>query len=337
MSQRKLAKRIFKRNSAVVALGVIVLMTLVALFAPVLANEKPILLTYQGVTYYPAVRDLFSVGLHPDLAKKGILATSTFLEKARQEDGTRIVTPPIPYGPKTSRLSHRYKGPGEHGHLLGTDDTGRDVASRLIHGARVSLSIGLVAMSISFVLGILVGSLCGWYGGWLDILLSRIMEIIESIPLLLLLLILLAAMDRPNLYMTMTIIGLTGWTGIARIFRGQVFKVRSMDYVSAARAMGSRLSFILLKHILPNAIAPVFVALTFGVASAILTESMLSFLGFSDPTFATWGEIVEQGRKHTDSKHLIIFPGVAIFTTVTAFNLLGDALRDAIDPRMSMK
>jgi peptide/nickel transport system permease protein len=321
----------------VFSLLVILLLGSMAILAPVIANDKPLFLKYKGENYYPALVELLGLQQAPILLRERFSDTQSFLSKAQGIEGTVVVMPPIPFSPKRSVLKDRYRKPGEANRWLGADDTGRDTAARIVHGARVSLTIGFVSMGISTILGLLIGSLCGWYGGWLDILLSRIMEVVEAVPLLLLLLILLAALDEPSLYTTMTIIGLTGWTGIARIFRGQVLRVRKMDYVSAAQALGSKLTFVLWRHVLPNAIAPVFVALTFGIASAILAESMLAFLGFSDPSYPTWGEIIEQGRNHTASWHLIVFPGVAIFMTVTAFNLLGDALRDAIDPKMNMK
>ena len=313
------------------------LLSATALVSPLIANEKPLVMRFSGKLYFPAAYDYPLISVPPELNKAGFRDVMTFRRKFAGDDATWMLMPPIPYSANTIDLDAVYARPGGAGHVLGADKEGRDTAARLLHGIKISLSIGLVAVGIAFVIGIIAGAVAGYFGGWIDIAISRLMEVVVSIPLLLLLLILIAALEEPTIYHTMVIIGLVSWVGIARIFRGEVLKIRSLDFVTASHSLGSRLLFILGRHIFPNAIAPVLVSVTFGIASAILTESMLSFLGFGDPNFPSWGEIIDQGRRHTASWHLVVFPGVAIFYTVTVFNLLGDAMRDAIDPKMAVR
>jgi peptide/nickel transport system permease protein len=228
-------------------------------------------------------------------------------------------------------------GPGE-GHPLGTDNTGRDVLARLVHGTRISLSIGFVAVSLYVTIGTILGLLAGFFGGWVDLVVSRATEIMMNFPLLFLLLAIQGVLEKTSVFSTMVVIGLTSWTGACRLVRAEVLKVRELDYVQASRALGASNGRILFRHVLPNAVAPLFVTATFGVASAILIESALSFLGFGapDPT-ASWGLLMTDGFQsilNPDARPLIVLPGLAIFATVTAFNLVGEGLRDAIDPRL---
>jgi peptide/nickel transport system permease protein len=225
-------------------------------------------------------------------------------------------------------------GPGRD-HLLGTDDRGRDVLARMIHGSRVSLSVGFVAVSIYTVIGIFLGALAGFYGGRVDMIVSRIIEVMMCFPTFFLILALLAFLPR-NIFMVMVVIGLTGWTGVARLVRGEFLKQRKLDYVTAGKAIGASNLRIIFYHVLPNSLAPVLVSATFGVAGAILTESSLSFLGFGvPPPTPSWGDILSQSKQYIDfAWWLTVFPGAAIFLTVTAYNLVGEGLRDAVDPRL---
>jgi len=334
---QRIVTRVKTRKSAVISFWSIIVLAILAFLSPFVANEKPLIMKVGGKLYFPVIYDLPFLRTNPDLIRQGFTDVKTFKAKVFKHKQNWMIATPIPYSANTIRLTDRYVLPGKKGHVLGSDDTGRDVASRLLHGIKISLTIGVVAMGIAFVIGVVVGALAGYFGGWVDIVISRIIEIVMSIPVLLLLLILIAALKKPTIYHTMAIIGLTGWTSIARIFRGEVLKIRNRDYVTAARGLGTSVFSLLHKHILPNAIAPVLVSVTFGIASAILTESMLSFLGFGDPSFPSWGEIIDQGRRHIQSWHLVVFPGIAIFFTVTIFNLLGDALRDAIAPKTGMR
>jgi peptide/nickel transport system permease protein len=219
-------------------------------------------------------------------------------------------------------------------HLLGTDAEGRDVLSRMVYGSRVSLSVGLIAVSIYTLIGLLIGALSGYYGGKLDIFFSRLIEIVMCFPTFFLILTLLALLGS-SIYYVMLAIGLTGWTGIARLTRGEFLKLRNQDFVTACRAEGMSNRRIIFKHILPNSLAPILVSVSFGIASAILVESALSFLGFGvPPPTPSWGELLSQSRSYMRiAWWLMAFPGIAIFITITCFNLMGEGLRDALDPR----
>lgn len=222
-------------------------------------------------------------------------------------------------------------------HVMGTDDVGRDVLSRLIHGTVIAGSVGIVSVGIYVTIGIIIGALAGFFRGWVDIAISRLIEIVICFPTFFLIITIVALWEKPSIYNIMVALGLINWTGVARLIRGEFLKCMSEDYVAAARALGLSNSRIIFRHILPNAIAPVFVSASFGVAGAILVESSLSFLGFGvAPPTASWGEILRQGRNYINENlyHLVWFPGVCIFFTVTMFNLLGEGLRDALDPRL---
>lgn len=218
-------------------------------------------------------------------------------------------------------------------HLLGTDRNGRDVFALILYGTRISLTIGLVAVSIYCTIGTIIGSLMGYFGRWVDMLGSRVIEIMLCFPTFAFILILVAVTGRTDIFMIMFAIGIIGWTGAARLIRGQFLAERGLDYVFAARALGIPQRRIVFKHILPNAIHPIFVTATFGVASAILLESSLAFLGLGDPEVPSWGQVLLQGRE-TKEWWLIHSPGCAIFFTVTILNLVGEGLRDALDPKL---
>lgn len=239
----------------------------------------------------------------------------------------------VPFDPNATDLVHRLAPPGG-GHYFGTDDLGRDVLSRMIHGARVSLAIGFAATLISLILGSFLGALAGYYGGAADWIVSRLIELVFCFPFLVLVLG-IVALFRPSLWTIMIALGLTSWTAEARYVRGEFLRIREMEFAQAARASGARDARIIFRHLLPNAMAPVLVSASFGVASAILTESALSFLGLgvAVPT-ASWGSILSVAEQYIDyAWWLVLFPGLAIFSTVAAFNVIGDGIRDALDPR----
>lgn len=222
-------------------------------------------------------------------------------------------------------------------HVFGTDNVGRDVLSRIIHGTVIAGSVGLVSVGIYVMIGIIIGALAGYFRGWVDIGISRLIEIVICFPTFFLIITIVALWETFSIYNIMIALGLISWTGVARLVRGEFLKSMSEDYVQAARALGLGHGRIIFRHILPNAIAPVFVSASFGVAGAILTESSLSFLGFGvAPPTASWGEILGQGRRYINENlyHLVWVPGFFIFYTVTMFNLLGEGLRDALDPRL---
>jgi peptide/nickel transport system permease protein len=215
---------------------------------------------------------------------------------------------------------------------LGTDDIGRDVLATLCFGVRISLTIGFVATGLSLAIGILVGGASGYFGGWIDVLLQRVVEIMMCFPTFIIILA-VVAMIGPDIFVIMMVIGLTGWAGTARLVRGEFLAQAVCDYVAAAEAVGMSRWRIILRHMLPNTMAPIIITATFGIAGAVLSESGLSFLGLGDPTTASWGVLLEQGRQNIRYPWLIYAPGIAIFILVTCLNLIGNGLRDAFDPK----
>ena len=251
---------------------------------------------------------------------------------------------PVPYSPKDYQrdagdtgLEAPLDAPGERTHWFGTDENGADVLSRMIHASRIALGIGLVATGIAMLIGIVVGGLMGWFSGAVDLVGMRLVEIFEAVPTLFLLLTFVAFFGR-SLYLMMVIIGLTGWTGYARFVRAEFLRLREQDYVRAAVACGLPLRSILFRHMLPNGVAPILVAASFGIASAILAEASLSFLGLGLVDDPSWGQMLNQAvRSSTFNWWMAVFPGGAIFLTVFAYNLIGESLRDAIDPYLSQE
>lgn len=309
----------FRRSRlAMLALVYIALMALIALLAPLLANRKPLAEKTTGGWSFPALADYWLSD--PDFDRP-LTASSASLAA------------PVPYSPNTLDVRERLEPPGAE-HRLGTDDLGRDVLSRMIHGARVSLLVGFVATAISLVLGSFLGALAGFYGGWVDWLVSRVIEVVLCFPFLFLVLG-IVALFKPSTYTIVIALGLTSWTTEARYMRAELLRIRELEFAQAARASGARDARIIFRHLLPNALAPVLVSASFGVANAILIESALSFLGLGVPLpTATWGSMLSGAREHLEyAWWLILFPGVAIFTTVAAFNIVGDRFRDALDPR----
>ncbi|HVZ81306.1 MAG TPA: nickel transporter permease [bacterium] len=239
-----------------------------------------------------------------------------------------------PYDPNLQVLSDRLLPPGAH-HWLGTDQYGRDILSRLFYSSRISLSVGLVAVSIYVLIGTTVGAVAGYYGGLVDGLLMRFTDIVLCIPTFLLILMVVAFVG-PSIVNIMVVIGLTSWTDVARLVRGEVLSLKEREFIQAARVIGAGDVRIIFRHLLPNALGPILVVATLGIGGAILTESALSYLGLGvQPPTPSWGNMLEEGKEHlTDAWWLITFPGLAIFFTVLGYNLLGEGLRDYLDPRL---
>jgi len=322
----RLIARQFRRNIlAVLGLVIILLLFAVAILAPFLANDKPFYVVKEGKTYwFPNVikhRDLLSVDFR--YWKPG--------------PGEKALWPPVPYSPIQSNLQ-KVLAPPSHTNLLGTDDRGRDVLSRMIWGTRISMSIGFVSVGISVAIGMVLGALAGYFGGKVDSLILRFIEVMLCFPSFILILSVRAFLP-PHILTIMIVIGITSWEGVARLVRGEFLRLRDMDFATAAQATGLSHARVMFRHLMPNALSPVWVSATFGIAGAILVESALSFLGFGvPPPTASWGEILQQSKQYLIRDDaawwLVTFPGAAIFITVTAFNLVGEGLRDAMDPRL---
>lgn len=431
------AWRQFKRNKpAMISLWILAFLVFVAIFADFLANSQPLYAKYHQKTFYPAISTFFNPNKvdsvkNPQTGK--VKKIQFDIANWKQMELDAVVWAPIPYSPTEPDPYNRnyaspfgkqqYKTPegrikpirDRYRHILGTDKIGRDIAAGLIHGTRISLTVGIIAMGIAALIGIILGALAGYYGdnrmklargrfifiiigiilglfyafnirkyvlneafessfadavsqlllslfiflaivgifNYLGKIVSkiktmrkavsvpidgtvlRIMEILRAIPALILLITISAVFEEKSLFLLMTIIGLISWTGIARFTRAELFRTRSLNYIEAAKAMGFSERRIIFKHALPNSIAPVFVAIAFGVAMAILVESSLSFLGIGVPDeIVTWGSLLSAGQQRFTAWWLVVFPGFAIFLTVTIFNLIGDALRDATDPKL---
>ena len=239
-----------------------------------------------------------------------------------------------PYDPGFINLQEMLVPPSP-AHPLGTDVLGRDVLSRIIFGSRVSLLVGFVAVGIATLIGLLVGSLAGYYGGCVDQALMRLVDLMLCFPTLFLILAVIAMLE-PSIWNIMVVIGLTSWMGVARLVRAEFLSLREREFVVAARALGSSDLRLILRHLLPNSLAPVMVSATLGVAGAILIESALSFLGLGvQPPTPSWGNILTMGKDNIEiAWWLSVFPGLAILVTVMSYNLLGEGIREAIDPRL---
>jgi len=361
----------------------VVFLFLVAVLAPLIANDKPYAINIDGVWRFPlfgslkrndycvflaAIVGLVQVLLIRRNTKKiepsirgsvfgrqvlisiftilvGCILLYVFVPKrldatdykamVASDRAGKAYFAPVPYGYDRTDIKVREQGPSRE-HWLGTDDIGSDVLCRLIHGSRISLSVGFVAVGISSLIGVMVGAVLGYFGGKVDFIGMRFVEIMMAIPVFFLIITIVAFFER-SLLNIMIIIGLTTWTGNARFVRAEFFKLRGQDFVQAAVSQGLPLRSILFRHMLPNGIAPVLVNATFGIAGAIFTEAALSFLGFGvAPPTPSWGQMLSLGVSTTGRFlwWLTLFPGMAIFLTALSYNLVGEGLRDAIDPRL---
>ena len=366
----------FRRTGARVGIAWVAILAFCGVFAPFLANSHPLLLKMDGAWSLPVLRHLTPADVVLLVAVAALLVTLVGLRKRhvstrlyvlfgaialaipvslllvrppqtvvyeQYREAQRagrvqfVLRAPVPYSAidylrDTPQVRET---PPSRQHWLGVEQYGADILSRMIHASRIALTIGFIATGIAVVIGVIVGGLMGYFVGAFDIIGMRLIEIFESIPTLVLLITVVAVFDR-NIYLMMVIIGLTGWTANARYIRAEFLRLRKQDFVQAAIAAGLPLRSVIFRHMLPNGIAPVLVAASFGIASAILTESVLSFLGLGLVQEPSWGGMLNQARGSGGnfSWWIAVFPGMAIFLTVFAYNLIGEALRDALDPKL---
>ena len=313
------------------------LLFFVGFMAPMLANDQPIVCRYEGKLFFPAIIDtILNVPFASKIIRKPRpfrLPAFNFKQSFDPARGDWALWAPVPFGP-TELVTRPLETPSRN-HWLGTDESGRDVLSRLIHGTGVSMRVGFISMGIAVVIGLVLGSIAGYAGGWPDLVISRFIEIIMCFPAFFIILAILAWFP-PRIENVMIVIGLTRWVGIARYVRGEIIRLRKTDFALAARALGAGPTRIITRHLLPNSLAPVLVSVTFGVASAILVEAALSWLGFGvQAPQPSWGNILRSGYNNLfTAPHMIPPACAAIFLAVLSFNLVGDALRDVIDPRL---
>lgn len=371
----RVARDTLARHGARLGLAWVAIVTLLAVFAPFIANSHPYWMQSDGTWSSPLFRHLswadvslvvmfgaallawrwrlrYSAGklaaAFIALALVTSVTSNLFVSppaavifdqyRTGLADGTidSAVFAPIAFSPTDrSRDNPSSLAAPDSSHWFGTDADGADVLSRMIHACRIALAIGLIATGIALAIGIVYGGIMGFFGGWADIAMMRFLEMFEAIPALFLLLLLVAFFGR-DIYLIMVVIGLTSWPSFARYLRAEFLKLRHQEYVLAAHAAGLPLTSVMFKHMLPNGIAPLLVAASFSIASAILAEATLSFLGLGLIDEPSWGSMLNQAVGPTGgfSLWLATFPGLAIFLTVFAYNLIGEALRDAIDPTL---
>jgi peptide/nickel transport system permease protein len=334
-----------RRKMAMAALLFVAVLGIVALLAPMIVGTKPIICKYKGEIYFPFMAYYNRSWENPIFRRDRF--RNVYPQSLREKDPEHWAIWPLVYQDPYRRVRADewpqqpgnpvgVSGAPNRYNLFGTDQQGFDVFAQMVHGTQIALSVGFVSMGIAAAIGITMGALAGYMGGWVDMLLSRLIELVMCIPSLVLILALVALLEEVSNYHLMAIIGATSWTGIARLTRAEFMKLKQMEFVTAARASGAGTARIMSRHILRNALAPVLVPITFGVAAAILIESGLSYLGFgASPPNPSWGTLLRSGRDSIEQMWwLVLFPGLAIFLTVLAYNLIGEGLQEATDPRL---
>lgn len=334
-----------RRKLAMLAVCFVAFLCLVALFAPIIVGTKPIICKYKGRIYFPFMGYYARSWENPIFRQDQLLYH--YPTKLKELDPESWAVFPLVYQDPYWRVRDN-EWPGRPGNpygskgapsrlnWFGADQQGFDVFAQMVHGTQIALSVGFVSMGIAAVIGVTIGALAGYLGGWVDMLLSRFIELVMCIPSLVLILALVAILDNVSTLHLMAVIGVTSWTSIARLARAEFLKLKQMEFVTAARAMGASWPRIMFLHVLRNALAPILVPITFGIAAAILIESGLSYLGFgASPPNPSWGTLLRDGRNAIEQMWwLILFPGTAIFLTVLAYNLIGEGLQEATDPRL---
>jgi len=304
---------------------VLACLALVAVFADLLASDRPIACRWHGVVY-----------VLPNVTHPAALAGVDGAAMQRDRGpGDWAIAPLVAHGPTEVAEPDAMLAPLSPGHPLGTDALGRDLFARVVHGARTALGLGLAASLVLVAIGVALGGLAGFAGGVVDSLVSRAVESLTAIPTLVLVLVVGALVPHPTTATLLWTIALTRWTELARLVRAEVLRGLGEDYATAARALGASPSRVLLRHVMPNAIGPAIVAAAFGVASVVLLEAAVDFLRVGSPdTMASWGEAMGEARASTGAWWLIVFPGAALLATLVSLNLVGEAARDALDPRL---
>ena len=325
VSSRDLWRSIVRRPSGRWGLSLLGVLVFVALSADFLASDKPLCASLGGRLY-----------LLSNLRSPAALQADTNQSLLERMDETDWLVPPlIAWGPNEHDKGETPLAPPSTRHFLGTDSARRDVLARLIHGSRISLLVGLLSVAIYVTLGTLLGLCAGYFGGFVDAVISRATEAVIALPTLFLVLAVMGVVEQAGVGALVLVIGLVYWTRVARLVRAETLRLKAMEFITAAEALGFSTRRIMFRHVLPNALGPVLVTATFGMASAILMEASLSFLGFGTPdSTASWGGLLHGAMGHFQAWWLVIFPGAATFLTVMGYNLLGEALRDVLDPRL---
>jgi peptide/nickel transport system permease protein len=320
--------RRLRRGLLMASTGVII-----ALLSPAIASDAPLAARRDGKICFPALRALPLLGPHLDCPGGALL---DWPRLRRDGSGGILLDPPVPFGPFTPDLDSLFQPPSA-AHWMGTDSLGRDVAARLVHGFPVALEVGGVATLLALISGIALGAVAGTGGRWMDLAVCRFIDLVACFPTLILALALMAATPHGGMGVLIVTIAATRWTGIARFFRGEVLRQRDLVYCEAARAAGAGRSYLLLRHMLPNALSPILVTAAFSVGSAVLLETGMSFLGLGvPPPSPSWGSILaEAQRQVSPAWWLVLFPSLALFGTILICSLVAEGYRDSTDPRIS--
>ena len=345
-------RRYCRNPPAVLAMLYVIFTAIVAICSPMIAGTKPVVCRYKGELYFPCIGYFYRAHELATQVQKDMRGRYSPQKFAELDEKSWVVWPLFFQDPYRRIRSGEWQTKGKDGEWIpgeenlpsapptfqnpfGTSEKGFDIFAVIVHGARSALLIGLISTGISALIGILLGATAGYFGGAADFLLSRLTEIVLCLPRIVVLLAITSVLEKPTIWHTMAILGALGWPTIARLTRAEFLRLKSVDYVTAARALGARPMRVIFRHILPNALAPVLVPIAFGISGAILIENSLAFLGFGrSPPSASWGELLNQAQSRLDSWWMIVFPGLAIFLTVLSYNLIGEGLQQATDPRL---
>jgi peptide/nickel transport system permease protein len=335
-----------------IALAYVLILSLVALAATLIVGTRPVVCRYKGELYFPGgkanpifIKDRFRNQFPVKLKEKDpdswaiwpliYQAPDRRVRSKEWEDSEENKVWGWRFRRPVAANPGRNEGRPSVQNLMGTTSAGWDVFAIMVHGTRTALLVGFVSMGIAAAIGVTLGACAGYFGGLVDTLISRLIEVVMCVPQLVLILALLAVVEKSTIWHVMVVLGVTGWTSIARLTRGEFLKLREADFVAAAQALGVGRVAIIFRHILRNALAPILVPVAFGIASAILVESALSFLGFgTSASSPSWGMLLREGQRDLTMWWLLLFPGLGIFLTVLAYNLIGEGLQEATDPRL---